>query len=64
MGSIFSVIDFILGLTILVALSIPGRNWVKDIALPLLWLDTLLLLLLHYHDTKLAIMTICGWFWG
>lgn len=64
MESIFSVIDFIVGLVILVCLSIPGRNWVKDVAIPLMWLDTLFLLVRHYHDTKAAIITILGWFWG
>lgn len=61
LNPILSVIDSAVGLWLLVFLLIPGKNFIKTLAIPLLVLDTLFILVIQYPETRDAIITILGW---
>ena len=58
---IFSVINAVVGLWILVFLLVPGKNLIKTLAIPLLVINTLFTIIIQYPETRDSIITILGW---
>lgn len=61
---IFNVLDAIIGLWVLVSLLVPGRNIIKDVAIPMLVIITMINMLSEYPQTRDSIKTIVGWIFG
>lgn len=61
---IFNVLDAIIGLWVLVSLLVPGRNIIKDMAIPMLVIITMINMLSEYSQTRDSIITIVGWIFG
>lgn len=64
MTTILTLVDAILSLWILVSLLVPGRNMIKDIAIPMLVIITVINMVRDYPDTWEAVTTIVGWIFG
>ena len=64
MNTILTLVDAIVSLWILVSLLVPGRNTIKDIAIPMLVIITVINLLSEYPETRDSIITIVGWIFG
>ena len=62
--TILNVLDAMFGLWILVSLLLPGRNIIKDIAIPTLLIITVINLLGEYTQTRDSMITIVGWIFG
>lgn len=62
--TIFNVLDALSGLWVLVSLLLPGRNIIKDIAIPMLVIITVINLLNKYPETRDSLITIVGWIFG
>lgn len=64
MNTILTLVDAILSLWILTGLLLPGRNMIKDIAIPMLVITTIINMVRDYPDTREAVTTIVGWIFG
>ena len=62
--TILNVVDALFGLWVLVSLLIPGRNPIKDVAIPMLVIITVINLLGEYYETRDSMVTIVGWIFG
>lgn len=62
--TILNVLDALFGLWVLVSLLLPGRNIIKDIAIPMLVIITVINLVGDYPETRDSITTIVGWIFG
>lgn len=63
-ATIINILDALLSLWVLVSLLLPGRNIIKDIAIPMLVIITVINLLGEYTQTRDSISTIVGWVFG
>lgn len=64
MNTILNLVDAILSLWILTGLLVPGRNMIKDIAIPMLAIITFINMVGEYSETRDSIITIVGWIFG
>lgn len=62
--TILTLIDAILSLWIFTSLLVPGRNMIKDIAIPMLAIITIINMVGDYPETRDSITTIVGWIFG
>ena len=62
--TILNVVDTLFSLWILVSLLVPGRNIIKDIAIPMLIIITVVNMLKEYPQTRDSVITIVGWIFG
>lgn len=62
--TILNLVDAILSLWILTSLLVPGRNMIKDIAIPMLAIITIINMVGDYSETRDSITTIVGWIFG
>ena len=62
--TILNVVDTLFSLWILVSLLVPGRNIIKDIAIPMLIIITVVNMLNEYPQTRDSVITIVGWIFG
>jgi fumarate reductase subunit C len=58
--TILNVLDAMFGLWVLVSLLLPGQNFIKDLAIPMLIIITVINLLGGYPETRDSIITIIG----
>ena len=61
MNTILNLVDAIFSLWILTSLLVPGRNMIKDIAIPMLAIITIINMVGDYSETRDSITTIVGW---
>lgn len=59
--TVLNVLDAIIGLWVLVNLLVPGRNIIKDMAIPMLVIIIMINMLSEYSQTRDYIITIVGW---
>lgn len=62
--TILNVVDAFISLWVLVSLLVPGRNTIKDIAIPMLVIITIINMVSGYPETRDSIITIVGWIFG
>lgn len=62
--TVLNVLDAIISLWVLVSLLVPGRNIIKDMAIPMLVIITMINMLSEYSQTRDSIKTIVGWVFG
>lgn len=62
--TILNVLDALFSLWVLVSLLLPGRNTIKDIAIPMLLIIVVIQLVAQYPETRDSMTTIVGWVFG